>query len=91
MIVNMKIFSVLINFAALAHALSRTSAPSGALVVGSGQKYTTSERYFLFNRHTHPLTRLCSLEGRRCSFSFIYKRANHLHRAGHLQRAGVHS
>jgi len=38
----MKVFSVLLNFAALALAASRTTAPSGALVVGSGQKYTTS-------------------------------------------------
>lgn len=42
-IVNMKVFSVLIAFAASALAASRTTAPSGALVVGSGQKYTTSK------------------------------------------------
>jgi hypothetical protein len=41
-IATMKVFSVLLNFAALALAASRTTAPSGALVVGSGQKYTTS-------------------------------------------------
>lgn len=39
----MKVLSVLMNFAVSALALSRTSAPSGALVVGSGQKYTTSQ------------------------------------------------
>ena len=39
----MKVLSVLVNFAALALAASRTTAPSGALVVGSGQKYSTSK------------------------------------------------
>ena len=50
----MKVFSVLINFVALALAASRTTAPSGALVVGSGQKYTTSKRYLLFERANPP-------------------------------------
>jgi hypothetical protein len=44
-LVDMKVLSVLIAFAASALAASRTTAPSGALVVGSGQKYTTSKWY----------------------------------------------